>query len=160
MENTVQHEKLGTITYEESFWTGRKSLSLNGNKLNQVSKNVFQTPDGTTITLKGNFLLGTKATVGTETIVLSPALKWYEIVLSIVPFIFIVVWGNVVTLCKIIPIIGGALGGAFCGLFIVLNLFFIKKVKNIFIKILITIGCFGLCFLICFLLGLAFLSIL
>lgn len=46
MKQVVQNEKLGEIVYEESFWTGKKTVSVNGSQLEKISKNTFKTPDG------------------------------------------------------------------------------------------------------------------
>ncbi|MCH5156053.1 MAG: hypothetical protein J1F69_05535 [Clostridiales bacterium] len=157
MKNVIKHERFGEITYEESIWTGKKSLYLNGQKLDSTSKNIFQTPSGETIELKGNFFSGISAVVGAETIAVMPGCKWYEYVLSLIP-ILIMVWGNTVALCKIIPIVGGAIGGGISGLFIALTLFIIKKIHNVFLKILFAIAMTGICFFICYLIALAILA--
>ena len=159
MKYSVQHEGLGTITYEESFWTGSRKLTINGVELNKLSKTQFKTSDGREVTLTGNSLVGVKATIGAETIALTPPLTWYELVLSIVPFAIMVLWGNIPVLSAIVPIAGGAIGGVICGLFIGLNLFFVKLVKKIYLKIVITIGCAGTCFALCYYVGLIILAI-
>lgn len=158
MKSVIQHESLGEIIYEESAWTGSKSISINGQKLSKVKRNVFQTQEGETVTLKGNYFLGTKAVIGTETVALTQSIKWYEYVLAIIPFILIFTWGNSVELCSIVPIVGGGIGGAINGAMIFLNLWFIKKAKNIAFKVLIAIGVTGLCFLICYLVAIAILA--
>lgn len=56
MKQTVTHETLGEITYEEGFWLGRKSVYVNGNQLEKTSKNTFKLTDSENLTLKGNFL--------------------------------------------------------------------------------------------------------
>ena len=158
MKSVIQHESLGEIIYEESAWTGSKSISINGQRLKKVKRNVFQTPEGDTVTLKGNFVLGTTAVIGTETVALTKPTKWYEYVLSVIPFILIIIWGNSIALCNIVPVVGGAIGGAISAVFVVLNLLLIKKVKNIGLKILIAVVTTGLCFLICYLIAIAILS--
>lgn len=42
MRATMQHENYGTIVYEESFWTGRKSLYLKGVSFQKVEKKRFE----------------------------------------------------------------------------------------------------------------------
>ena len=39
------------------------------------------------------------------------AAKWYEMALSILIFVFYLIWGTVPALCLIFPVIGGGLGG-------------------------------------------------
>ena len=158
MKTVIMHERLGEIVYEESAWTGRKSLTINGQRLTKSGRNIYQIPGGETVTLKGSFLLGTKLTIGTETVNLTQSIKWYEYALSIIPFILVLVWGNSVALCSIVPVVGGAIGGAIGGAAVVLNLLLIKKVKNIAFKVLIAVGVTGLCFLVCYLIALAILA--
>lgn len=55
MIQIVQHERYGAILYEEGFWLGRKSLTINGVPLQKLAKKQFQLPDGGIATLKGNF---------------------------------------------------------------------------------------------------------
>lgn len=160
MKCVIKHERLGEITYEESFWTGKKSLYLDGQILNSTAKNVFQTANGETITLTGNFFTGTKGSIGGETITFTQPFKWYEYVLSAIPFLLVLIWGNVVALCEIVPIIGGAIGGAIGGLFLALNLVVLRKLRKVYLKILVSVGMTGLCFLICYLIALAVLAAL
>ncbi len=41
MRVVVQHESLGEIIYEESFWTGKKKLFIGGEELAKISKKNF-----------------------------------------------------------------------------------------------------------------------
>ena len=85
-------------------------------------------------------------------------MKWYEIVLSVIPFALILVWGNSVSLCSIVPVVGGFIGGAVSALFSMFNVMLIKSIKNVWLKIAVTIGMTALTFLACYLIALAFLS--
>ena len=68
------------------------------------------------ISVKGNFVSGVTMSInGTEEIQVVPKMKWYEIVFSLPIFMLIIIWGNSVPLCKIIPVMGGAIGGAISG---------------------------------------------
>ena len=73
-----------------------------------MAKNTFETADGTKAELKGNFLTGATLTVGENQVRIVNPVKWYEIVMSVLPFILIMIWGNSTALCKIVPVIGGA----------------------------------------------------
>ena len=149
MNQVVKHEKYGEISYEESAWTGRKALSINGVPLNKISKKEFQTQDGKTATVTGNFLWGANLVIDGETISLTPRIKWYEIALCLLPFILIMVWGNVPSLCRIIPVVGGALGGFISALFSCLGLIFIKKMKTVGLKLLVALAAIVVTFGIC-----------
>lgn len=158
MKNIIQNEKLGEIIYEESFWTGKKNISIAGKPLTKVDKKTFKTEDGKTATLTGNFLYGCKMALEGETIELSRPIKWYEYVLSLLPFILVMIWGNVVALCEIVPIVGGAVGGLISAIFCCINLYVIKKFNQWWLKIIISIISLGLTFLICYLIAIAILS--
>lgn len=158
MKQTIQHEKYGEILYNENFWTGKKSLSMNGAPLTKISKKEFQTANGVTGTITGSFLLGACLSIEGETIRLTPKITWYEIVLCILPFILIMIWGNVVALCQIVPVVGGAIGGAISGMLSVVSLFVMRSVKPVWAKILIGIGFVGATFGICCGIGFAIIS--
>lgn len=158
MKQTIQHEKYGEILYNENFWTGKKSLSMNGVPLTKISKKEFQTANGVTGTVTGSFLSGACLSIGGETIRLTPKITWYEIVLCLLPFILIMIWGNVVELCLIVPVVGGAIGGAISGMLSVVSLFVMRSVKPVWAKILIGIGFVGATFGICCGIGFAIIS--
>ena len=154
MKVIVTNEKYGEFVYEESVWTGKKELFLNGEKLEKNSKNVFFMSNGDAVYLKGNSLSGVHITINGETFILLVALKWYDILLSLLPFILVLIWGNSRGLVNIVPIVGGAIGGLFGGLGTGINLLLSKSIKNIWLKIVITILVTGLTFLICYLIAL------
>ena len=158
MQVTVNHNFFGTITYTESFWTGKKEIYFGQFPLVKQSKNTYLMPGGdpnAVVTVKGNFLTGVSLVLGSETIRLTPAPKWYEWVLALLPLIFICVWGNSVPLCMIFPIVGGALGGAIGGLAFVFGLLFMKKTERIAYKLLIGLGIFVAAVLSCYALAIA-----
>lgn len=159
MKNIIQNETLGEIVFEESVWTGRKKLSINGKPLTKVNKTTFKTEDDKTILLSGNFLSGCKMTIDGQVVELTPSVKWYEYLLSILPFVLIMVWGNSVELCLLVPVVGGAVGGLVSAIFCMVNLFVIKKFKPWWIKVLISIATLGLTFLVCYLIALIILAI-
>lgn len=159
MKITVRHENYGEIHYEENFWTGSKSITIGGTALEKISKKEFKLQDGSVATVSGGFLQGACLNINGEAIRLIPKLKWYEIVLCVLPFILAVTWGNIPAAVAIVPLVGGAIGGAIGGLFSVLALFGMRSVKPIWLKILIAIACLGVTFGICCGIGYAFLSI-
>lgn len=160
MKVVIQHETYGEIVYEESVWTGKKSISIGGASLRKIDKKTFAMTDGVGVTVIGNYLTGVKLRIGTTEIRVTPAVKWYEIVLSLLPIILIIVWGNVPSLCGIIPIVGGAIGGAISGVMCVVNLFAIKGLKKIWLKIIVSLAVLAATFGICALIALAILSAL
>ncbi len=157
MKQIIKHEIYGEIIYEESALSGKKSISINGIEATKLDKNTFKI-DNTKITLTGNLLTGANVIIDTETILLTPKLKWYEIALSILPFILNIIWGNSVALCEIIPVVGGAIGGAICGATIIINMYLIKNIKQIWLKVIVSIAVLAASFLICYLIALAILA--
>lgn len=149
MKQALQHEKYGEIVYEENFWTGKKSIAINGVSLTKVTKKEYQMSDGTTVTITGNFLQGASLIIDSEIIRLTPKWKWYEMILFVLPFALIMVWGNVVELCKIVPVVGGAIGGAISGLTSFIGLFLMRSVKPWWLKVLIGLLVTGITFGIC-----------
>ena len=98
-------------------------------------------------------------TIDGQVVELTPSVKWYEYLLSILPFVLIMVWGNSVELCLLVPVVGGAVGGLVSAIFCMVNLFVIKKFKPWWIKVLISIATLGLTFLVCYLIALIILAI-
>ena len=47
MKSVVQHEKYGNIIYEENFWTGKKTITIDGTRLEKASKTEFLYPEKT-----------------------------------------------------------------------------------------------------------------
>ena len=104
MKVTVNHPVHGDIVFEVIFWTANKKLRVNGKKLQKVGKKTFAGEGDKTFFLEGNFLTGNRLQAGNEEIVLTPALKWYEVVLSVLPFLLILIWGNSVALAALFPL--------------------------------------------------------
>ena len=147
MQETIMHQVFGEIVYNENAFTGKKVLTVNGVEATAVSKKEFLI-DGKKATLKGSFITGVELLIEDDVVVLSPKPRWYESLISILPFLFVIIWGNNVSLCAIVPVLGGALGGALGALGSMLSLLFIKKAKLIINKILIGLAVFVLTVLI------------
>ena len=159
MKNIIQNDTYGEIIYEEGFWTGKKTLAINGEEASMLAKNLYLL-NGKKITLKGSVFSGVSIVIDNETIQITPKTTWYEYIFTVLPFIFIIIWGNVPALCEILPLVGGAIGGAVSGAVGIIGLYNMKKTKNVGIKLLIGVGAFALTVLICYLLGVAILSAL
>lgn len=164
MKSVVQHEKYGNVIYEENFWTGKKTITIDGTRLEKASKTEFLYPmmDGTFthVKLKGNYLMGAKLDINGETVQVVEAPKWYELVMYILTFALILVWGNSPELCAIVPVLGGALGGLISAAIILAGLGLSRKVKNGLVKFLISLGTLVVTFVACFLGAMLLLSAL
>ena len=160
MKLHITHDRLGEIDYEESFWTGKKRLSIGGKELTKLSSKQFRDDAGKEYRIKGYYIMGVTLLDGTEEIRLSPAPKWYEIVLSLLPLILTITWGNSTVLCSFVPIVGGAIGGLIGGVLGCLNFVLVKRAKALWLKIVISVGMLAACFLVCYLIALAILAAL
>ena len=129
MKNTVQHPAYGQIHYEESIWTGKKVIKVNDTVLQQVSKDTYVlTIGGESVyaVLKGSMLTGACLTVRDEAIWLVAKPMWYDWLLSVLPFVVMIIWGNSPQLCSIIPVVGGAIGGAIGGVGVVTTMVLVR----------------------------------
>lgn len=162
MKVTVHHVAYGEIEYVESVWTGRRDLSFSGRPLERKRRNLFLYKTGAgdvECRIRGSYLFGTTLIVDGEEIVLTPSCKWYEIALSVLLFTFLLVWGNVPALGAIVPIVGGALGGAVAGGAWYGALYLMRRVKGPGLKLLVWLGMLAGSFLVCFALALMILLI-
>ena len=155
MKKTFSHSKYGNITYNETFWLGKKSISVKGRQLNKIDKVTFSgklngPEEDVYVTVKGNILKGVKLNIDNEEIEIYPKLKPYEIIMALIPFILILIWGNSNALCS--------LGGAISGLFSALMVVFLRKVDKLYLKIAICVVITLITFLICFLIGLGIIA--
>ncbi|MBR2902039.1 MAG: hypothetical protein IKC38_02335 [Clostridia bacterium] len=159
MKEFVQHPIYGEIVYNESFLTGKKTLTINGVDAQPVSKNEF-TVEGKKVVIVGSHLVGIKILINNVAIEVSPKPKWYEIVFAVLPLIFLLTWGNSVALCSIFPVVGGAIGGALGGIGSITSLFLMKNAKSLIAKLLIGIGAFVVTVLIAFALALLIITLI
>ena len=154
MQVTVSHPTYGIITYDEGFWTGKKTLTVNGVDAQSISKKEYMI-NGKKALLKGNYFTGINLYIEGEPVRLSPKPKWYEIFFAIFPLVFLLTWGNSASLCAIFPVVGGAIGGALGGIGAVMSLFFMKKQKTLLAKVLMGIGVAAATVFVAFILAVA-----
>ncbi|MBO5102722.1 MAG: hypothetical protein J6C13_01360 [Clostridia bacterium] len=153
MKVVKQHNVYGKIVYNESDWTGKKTITINGKELTKTSKTGFIYDNNGTqipVTVEGNFWLGSSIKINNEKIELIEKSKWYEIACALSIFILILIWGNVPALCAIVPVVGGAIGGLVSAVFAMFCLIFMKRVKSIWLKLLIWLGFMGVNFAVCY----------
>ena len=151
MNKTVMHPVYGAITYDENIWTGKKTVAINGTVLPQRQKNIFFLPNGEEsipVTLKGNSMTGASIVIGGEEFVVYSKPSVLDWILSILPFVLVMVWGNSRALCAIVPVVGGAIGGAISGMAIVLCASAIREKpvgKKLLIALLALVATFAAC---------------
>ena len=143
MNAIINHETYGQIVYNENFWTGKKSLMINGIYLTKTDKRTFlysNEGQSQSFVLRGNFLRGANITIDKEIIQLTPPLKWYELVLPIIVLIALLSWGNSPVLVSIFPIVGGAIGGVIDAIGGLFSIHTMKSIKSIPLKLLAWFG--------------------
>ena len=156
MKASTHHVGYGEIEYNENFWTGKRELTVGGQKLTKKKKNVYtlNSADGDLdCRVKGSFLTGASLYIDQDVIQLSAPCKWYEICCSVLICVFVLTWGNSPSLCKIFPIVGGAIGGGISGMTACMNLFLMRETKKVSFKLLIWLGMFLGTIAVCFLIG-------
>ncbi len=161
MDSTVKNEKYGIIKYNESFWTGKKELNIDGKNFFKVAKNKYsygQGDDLITAIIKGNMLTGVTILIENDEIEVVRKTKVYEYILAFLPFILICIWGNSQTLCSIFPVVGGAIGGAISGGMSIVSLMFMKKQKSFIGIILVSLISLIVTVLSCYLIAVILLS--
>ena len=125
MQTTVSHPTYGLITYEESFWTGKRIITFDGIPLTKINK----TTAPVTVTVKGNYISGVSLVIGDETVTLTAKASVLDFVLGCIPaglfFAFV---------------IGGAIGGGLSALIGMGLTILMKTRKKTIHKVLICIG--------------------
>ena len=142
MKQIFDVPELGEVVYEESFWTGRKKISVNGGVLEKVDKKTFMMPNGECLYVIGNSIKGVKIVYNEQPVATIKGATWYEIVLCVFGMVTLIMWGNSVSLCKLFPIVGGGFGGALAAVGNSLALYFMRKVTKPIYKILIWFAVF------------------
>ena len=153
MKVIVENEKYGTIEYNESFWTGKKTIYVGGKLLTKKDKNkyAYSSEEGeVSVKVNGNSFTGLDLIIMDKRVEILPKTTVLEYILALIPFIVVLIWGNSVYLCSILPIVGGAIGGGISGAATVIGMMFMKRNKNFLIKILISMITLAITMLICF----------
>lgn len=159
MTEIVKHPTLGEIVYTESFWTGKKGLTVNGAEAKPISKKEFRIGEQK-IEIIGSYFTGISLNIDGETVQLSPKPKWYEVVLAVIPVAFLLTWGNVPALCAIFPVIGGAIGGALGAIGGFAGLGLMKKTNSAAKKVLFGLGACIATILVAYLIALGVLALI
>lgn len=161
MRSVIQTQKYGEIVFDESYWTGKKTVTVGGVQLKKINKKTFVgeiNGEQVTAHITGSFLSGAIIDVNGDRFRLTDSAKWYDYVLSFGWVAIYIVWSVSEALCMIFPVVGGALGGAVAGLGAAAALFIIKPMKNIAAKIAVSLGMFVAVMLVNFALALIYIS--
>ncbi len=128
MKITINNEltKCKDLCYEESFWTGKRTITYDGISLTKVKRNFYEYGKANEVfEIKGNQLCGITINMFGNNVELARKLYWYEIVLSILVFLPCILFGAV----------GGALGGALG----FTNLVLIRNIDKWWLKVIVSI---------------------
>ena len=66
MKKEIIHEKFGKIELEESFWTGKKTLTIDGKVCTKINKKEYYyitNGEKKTVYLKGDYIRGATLTI-------------------------------------------------------------------------------------------------
>ena len=147
-----EHELIGKIEYTESFWTGRRNITVNGIALNRINNKNFE-HDDLKATVMGSILSGIVINVNGTYVTMCNKSTPLEYVLAFIPLVLIIIWGNSPKLCSIIPVVGGMLGGAISGGCGACALIFMKLQKKTISKIIVALIALVVSFVLCFIVG-------
>lgn len=157
----------GTLKVDFNPYTENAIISINDISAVKISKKTFEIIDisfneGQELTIKliGNIFKGIIVDIEGETYRVTDAISWYEYIISIGLTALTIAWGNIVGLVKILPLVGGAIGGLTAGFGFVLGLALSRLTNNRLLRIFIIIGFCALAFLGCLLLGLTIVGLL
>lgn len=130
------------LEYEESAWTGRRTIIYDGVVLTKIKHNIYEYKKESAIEkfiIKGNQLIGITVNAFGKDIEVARKLMWYEIVLSLL----------VIMPCLLCGAIGGAIGG---GLGFV-NVTIIRQLNKWYIKVIVSIQFLILALLLCYIIA-------
>ena len=154
MKNSIDHPRYGMISYEESFWSGKRTIVLGGTAMKKVKKNIYSWWNGQQneeVKLTGSVLSGVAMNFRNEKIQLWPKPEWYDWVLSLLPLLVIMIWGNSVTLNSILPVVGGPIGGGIGGGAVAFGVMLMRGKsfgRKLLTALLVFLGAFGIAALI------------
>lgn len=124
MQYTYYLQDERKIEYEESFWTGKKIIKVDGILLESPKKK-FYILDEKEYKVQGNFLTGVKL-IGERDITIVPPLKTWEYILACLPLLLV--------------LFGGAIGGLLGAVGAIILATVMRRTSNIIIKIGATVG--------------------
>ncbi len=83
MKRVIEHENYGVIVYEESAWTGKKTLTVNGVVAKKINKHTFKTENGDVFATHGSVLQGLTLKINDEpSFLVIKKTAWYEYIIG------------------------------------------------------------------------------
>ena len=116
------------LFYEESFWTGKRTIVYDGIVLKKIKRNIFEYKKDDVVEqveVVGNQLLGITIKMFGKQFEIARKLTWYEIVMSVFVFLPCVLFG--------------AIGGGIGGVLGFTNIVVIRNFQKPYIKVIVSI---------------------
>ena len=127
-----------TLVYEESIWTGKRTITINGRTLSKVKRNVYS--DGTCdYVIKGSYYTGVTLE-GPETYVIYEKLNVLQTILVFLP----------VVVCAFI---GGAIGALFGAIASLTVASLTRKTNNTLVSFFVCIAATGIALVLWFIIA-------
>ena len=139
MKVTVNNEQTNnkTLEFEESFWTGKRTIIYDGVTLTKIKRNIYEYRKDDIVeqfTIKGNQLIGITVNAFGQTIEVERKLTWHEITLSLAIFTACLILGIVAKSVLASAFVGGIGGGlAFT------NAIIVRQIDKWYLKVIISI---------------------
>ena len=136
------HAKLGKIWFNQNFWTGKITITVDGIQLVQLSRNVFTYErEGVkyTVIVRGNKFSGMRLNFSTNekdskpiVVPIVEGYKVYEYVIAFISTFLVCLWINIALFIpdKILPIKMNAIMGVIPAVFALLALFFAGRTEE------------------------------
>ena len=153
MKVTVKHEKYGKIEYVESIFSEKKRIKINDVLLEGDYNTCFIYKNGEEdipVYVQGSYVKGATLQIGNDFIRIVNPIAWYEIVCCSLTTVFLIAWSICSNYLPIVPIAGGAIGGAIYGIMGVFNIAVMKSIRNLPLKFLAWLGMSVLSFIVGF----------
>lgn len=132
-----------TLVYEENFWTGKRTITINGRTLSKVKRNVYS--DGANdYVVKGSYYTGVTV-VGPETYVIYEKLTVLQTIFVFLPVI-------------VCAFIGGAIGGLFGAIGSIVTTVTTRSTKSTLVSIFVSIAATGVALVLWFIVAVLLLS--
>lgn len=153
--------EFGSIIYEENFWTGKRKITIDGIELEKIDKKAYsftnvdpetEKPQNLVVKINGALFSGVTLTIKDKTITVIDKTTILDYIIFVLPIVFVIIWGNSPKLCLMLPIVGGAIGGAVSALFASLGIYY-SKIINKKYKLLASLGFSLLGIVVCILIG-------
>ena len=125
------------ILYVEYFWSGRKRFFYKDEECYKNENGYYEykkDDESLEIDVKGNMLTGVKCTIKEEEIVLIKSAQWYEYLLCFA-FLALIIYGDNILVSSVVA-----------SMLSIVNFIIIRSIKNIFLKILVSIAVAALAF--------------